>query len=140
MHKEQGFTLIELMVVVIVIGILAAIAFPSYQEHVRRAACEDGKGVLLGAANVMERFRAQSNTYSTATSADLGVYQASPVDGGRKNFSIALSNQSDTGYTLTASVTGNGVLAGMGTLVLNSSGAKSGTGALANAWNTCGGL
>ncbi len=140
MHKEQGFTLIELMIVVIVISILSAIAFPSYQSYVRRSACEDGKGVLQGAANVMERYRAQHNTYSSAQATDLGVYQAAPVDGTKKNFTIALSGLSDTGYTLTASATATGVLKGKGTLTLNSSGAHSGTGELTNAWGSCSGI
>jgi type IV pilus assembly protein PilE len=140
MHKEQGFTLIELMIVVVVISILSAIAFPSYQSYVRRGACEDGKGVLTGAANVMERYRAQHNTYSSAGATDLGVYQSAPIDGTKKNFTIALSGLSDTGYTLTASVTATGVLAGKGTLILNSSGARSGTGALAGAWGSCSGI
>ncbi|MDF3867488.1 type IV pilin protein [Pseudomonas denitrificans (nom. rej.)] len=138
MHKEQGFTLIELMTVVLVIGILASIAYPSYQGHIRRGACEDGKGVLMGAANVMERYRAQHNTYSTATSDDLGAYQAAPIDGNRKNFAITLSNQTDTGYILTA--TAEGVLANRGTLTVNSSGAKGGSGDLAGAWGSCSGI
>lgn len=140
MYKEQGFTLVELMIVVVVISILSAIAFPSYQSYVRRGACEDGKGVLTGAANVMERYRAQHNTYSSAGATDLGVYQSAPIDGTKKNFTIALSGLSDTGYTLTASVTATGVLAGKGTLTLNSSGARSGTGALAGAWGSCSGI
>jgi type IV pilus assembly protein PilE len=140
MQKEQGFTLIELMIVVVVISILAAIAFPSYQSYVRRGACEDGKGVLTGAANVMERYRAQHNTYSSAGAADLGAYQHAPIDGGRKNFDIALSNLTDTGYTLTATATAAGVLTSGDTLELNSSGARTGTGSLINAWDTCSNL
>ncbi|MBD9676893.1 prepilin-type N-terminal cleavage/methylation domain-containing protein [Pseudomonas sp. PDM18] len=140
MHKEQGFTLVELMIVVIVVGVLTAIAFPSYQAHIRRGACEDGKGVLLGAANVMERYRAQNNTYSSATAADLGAYQHAPIDGSRKNFDIALSDLTDTGYTLTATATADGVLTSGDELELNSSGARIGTGTLINAWNTCSNL
>ena len=140
MHKEQGFTLIELMIVVVVISILSAIAFPSYQSYVRRGACEDGKGVLQGAANVLERYRAQHNTYSSAKASDLVVYQSAPVDGTQSYFSIALSGLSDTGYSLTATVTATGVLAGTGTLTLNSTGARSGTGALAGAWGSCSGI
>lgn len=53
--SKQGFTLLELMIVVAVIGILSAIAFPSYQEHVRRAKRAEGKSALLKAAQLQER-------------------------------------------------------------------------------------
>lgn len=132
---EQGFTLIELMIAIIVVGILAAIALPSYQGHVRKSACEDTKAVITGAANVMERIKAQSNTYSGA---DLGAYVKAPVDGGNKHADIAITASTSSSYTLTA--TGAGLLAGKGTLTLTSTGARSGTGALANAWVSCNGI
>ncbi len=136
MNEQQirGFTLIELMIVVAVIGILSAIALPSYQGYVRRTACEDAKGVLVGAGNFMERFRTQNS--STYTGAVLGSYAKSPVDGAAI-FNIAVAIPTATTYTLTATPVAGGVMAGTGTLTLAHTGAKGGTGALANGWNNC---
>jgi len=52
---NSGFTLIEVMVVVAIVGILAAIAYPSYQEHVRRANRAEARGILLEMAQLLER-------------------------------------------------------------------------------------
>src|SRR5437868_7019148 len=53
--RTQGFTLLELMIAVVVIGLLSAIAFPSYQEQVRRGKRAEGKSALLKAAQLQER-------------------------------------------------------------------------------------
>lgn len=139
-RKHSGFTLIEMMIVIALIGILAAIAIPSYQGYLRKAACEDAKATMVGAANLMERFRAQNNTYATATQATLGAYAQSPVDGNSKQTDIAIINPTATGYSLTATPIATGRLNGLGTLTLSSAGVRGGTGALANAWGTCSGI
>ena len=56
MFTTKGFSLIELMIAVAIVGILAGIAYPSYQESVRDSRRADAKGALLGFANSMERF------------------------------------------------------------------------------------
>lgn len=139
-RKHSGFTLVELMIVVVVLGILAAIAIPNYQAYLRRTACEDAKATMVGAANLMERFRAQNNTYATATQATLGSYAQSPVDGNVKQTDIALSNQTATAYLLTATPIASGRLNGLGTLTLSSAGVRGGAGTLANAWASCSGI
>lgn len=67
MHKRviSGFTLIELMIVVAVIGILAAIAYPSYQDSVLKSRRSDAKAKLLEVAQRQERFFTEQNTYTT---------------------------------------------------------------------------
>lgn len=63
--KSKGVTLIELMIVVVIIGVLAAIAYPSYQEQTRKARRSDGKNSLTEVANRLEKFYAHCNTYTT---------------------------------------------------------------------------
>lgn len=62
--KIHGFTLIEVMIVVAIVGILAAIAIPSYTESVRRGARADARASILTVMQQQERFFTQNNTYA----------------------------------------------------------------------------
>ena len=66
LKSQKAFTLIELMVVVAIIGIMAGIAYPNYQDSVTRSRRADAKGVLLNFANAMERYFTENNTYCDA--------------------------------------------------------------------------
>lgn len=127
----QGFTLVEVMIAVAIIAILSAIAYPSYTRYVQRAACEDAKGTVTGAASLMERFRAQNNTYLNGDTST-GFYTQSPVSG-KQQYSISAEATATT-YTITASPTGT--QAGPGTLTLDNTGTRGGT--MAAAWANCG--
>ena len=64
---NKGFTLIELVIAMAIIGILASIAYPSYLDYITRARRQDGQTALLELANQMEQYYANNNTYQTAT-------------------------------------------------------------------------
>lgn len=70
-HKNQGFTLIELMIVVAVVGILSAIAYPSYTEYVRRGHRADARAGLLQAQLWLERAATATGAYPTTLPAAL---------------------------------------------------------------------
>ena len=98
-HSSRGFTLIEMMIVVAIIGILAAIAYPSYDEYVKRGNRTEGQAFLSDVAARQERYFSQNNAYITdvANIAKLGVTANSPTG----KYSIVLAGGGG-GYTLTA--------------------------------------
>jgi len=63
----RGFTLIELMIALVVAGLLAAIAYPGYQQYVQRGRRADAKGSLVEMAQFMERYYSENNSYASAS-------------------------------------------------------------------------
>ncbi|PAV48170.1 pilus assembly protein PilE [Pseudomonas sp. HAR-UPW-AIA-41] len=125
-----GFTLIELMIVVAIIGIISAIAYPSYQEYVLRGNRSEGQAFLNDAAARQERYYAQNNTYAD-TAAKLGYANNNSSS---SKYTLAISNVSATTYTLTATPAQTD--SKCGNLTLNQAGTKgeSGSGTLADCW------
>ena len=98
----RGFTLIELMIVVAIVGILAAIAYPSYQDYVRRAARADAQADMLELAQWMERRFTTANSYAFVNA----PFDQSPRTGApRYGIAIAVS-ANGLEYTITATPAG----------------------------------
>jgi len=115
MKKQQlGFTLIELMITVAIIGILASIAYPSYQDSVLKSRRADAKGALLGFANAMERHFTETNTYVGAPAATNTDY-----------YTLAIDSATATAYGLSATPIGGQASDSCGMLKINQTNVKS---------------
>lgn len=138
-HKQRGFTLIEVMIVVSIIGILLAIALPSYQDSVRKTRRSDAIASLMEISARQERFYAQNTTYTIILDEGTGLNYGSTVSPeGFYNLRSAscASATIATCYVLSAAPTGAQLKdTQCGTFSLNSTGQKTATGSLgAKCW------
>lgn len=119
-NKCRGFTLLELVITVAIIGILASVAYPSYVQHVRTAQCADGMDSLLSLAGRMEEFYLNNDDYTAAgvNAAGTGTVGSNQTSEGL--YTLAITNATPFLYTLTA--TPVNATAGLSTLTLNSLG------------------
>jgi type IV pilus assembly protein PilE len=104
-HKQRGVTLIELVVVIMIVGILAAVAVPSYRNYVVRSQRADAKDALLALASQQEKYYLQCNAYAdtiaNAPSCDDGELQgADASENGWYDLTIVAADA--TGFTLEA--------------------------------------
>jgi type IV pilus assembly protein PilE len=135
--RTQGFTLIELMIVIAIIGIVAAIAVPSYNAQMQKTRRADAKSCLVDAAQRQEDFYYTNNVY-TATLTNLGFAAGTVNCGDDANYTLAVTiNGTGSTYLLTATranaQTGDTLC---GNFTLSSTGVKGETGTLtaADCW------
>ena len=127
--KQDGFTLLELMIVVVIVGLLASVAYPSFRDQARRSARSDATTALSSAIARQEQYFADNKSY-TATLADLDM--TALTENGYYQIQV---DAATTGCPLTRCFAMRAVPQGgqaedtaCGSLTINSSGEKSATG------------
>ncbi len=145
--RTKGFTLMELMIVVAIVALLAAIAYPSYQESVHKSRRGVGQGALIGLASAMQRFYTEGapSTYVGVAASgppgppDSALYpSAAPLDGAVKDYNLRIFSADATTFVVIATPRDNHVGDKCGTLVLASSGQRGITGGASGVtWQDC---
>ena len=125
--KDRGFTMIELLIVVAIVGILMAVAYPAYRDYVYKTRRADAHLALLTASQEMERCRSQSFTYASCTLTS----STSP-----ENYYDLTLTSANGSFTITA--TAKGIQADdseCATLTYNHRGQQDSTGGGSDCWN-----
>ncbi len=137
-RTTRGFSLIELMITIAIVGILASIALPSYVGYLARGKRAEAKQALLENALFLETHYTTRGFYSTArdnnTAPTLPVTQV--PQSGNANYTLSAS-VSNTGYTLTATAVNSMASDECGNFTLNQTGTQGVSGSLgvADCWN-----
>ena len=130
-NRQRGITLIELLTVVTIVGILAAIVIPSYQESVRKAHRADGQAVMLELAQFMERFYTENGRYDQNRAGDAladvlagSQLLRAPKNGGDIYYNLSVGDLTQRTFTITATRTGAQTGDKCGNLTLTQAGEK----------------
>jgi len=141
---QRGFNLIELMIVVAIVGIIAAFAYPSYQQQLQDTRRADCTGAMVGLGNAMERFYSVNGSYLGAatgganTGAPAIFSTTCPIDGNNATYNITIQAAAASTYLLNAAPTGVQTGDKCGTLSFSNTGVKGVVGASAGvSWQDC---
>lgn len=129
MQSAKGFTLVELLVVVVIIGILTRVAYSSYQDSMQKSRRADAKSVLLQNVQFMERTNTLNNTYKPNGANPTLPFTQSPINGTPKYYNLSITASTASTFTLSAVPIAGTPQAGdvCGTLTIDHTGAKTPT-------------
>ncbi len=128
-NKNRGFTLVELLIVIAIMGILASVGYPAYTSHIKKGNRADGIDSLVSLAGYMEEYYMNNDTYVNAANA---MPSTNSSDG---LYSLAITSADGFKYTLTATTVPVGADPECGNLILTSLGEKkTSAGTAANCW------
>lgn len=126
-RDTRGFTLVELMITVAIIGILSAIAYPSYTEYVKRTHRAEAQEILLENAQILERNFTAVNRYDDTKSDGSGgepvLIDQSPK-AGTSRYAITASTLDQFSYELSATPEGSMTSDACGVMTLTNTGEK----------------
>ncbi|MBC7711515.1 MAG: type IV pilin protein [Rhizobacter sp.] len=122
---NRGFTLIEVMIVVAIVAILAAIALPSYQQQIIKSNRAAAKGQMLDIANREQQYLLANRAYAAKTQLETGGYALPTEVSARYSYDVTVGTASAPSYLIT--FTAIGAQATDGALTLDSQGVKSPT-------------
>lgn len=124
--NPRGFTLVELMVVVAIVAILAAIAIPSYGRYTYRARRTEGQALLMHIANAQERYYAVHNRYGDLAAIGYSSSATAMSESGHYQAQVTVQDTNGTGQAYVAMANGQGVQAGdaCGALSIDNTGTR----------------
>ena len=131
-NKYKGFTLVELMIVIAIIGILAAVGYPAYTNAVKKGNRADAIDSLMSLANRMEEYYMNNDTYVGATINAAGTGTVGSNQSSDDLYTLSITSATAYAYTLTA--TPKSADTECGNLILNSLGQKTDSKGKGNCW------
>lgn len=130
-NRMQGFTLIEVLIAIVIVGILAALALPSYNNQVAKSRRSDCMGVMMSFAQAMEKYNAINYTYQGAADGEKNTGKPAstlfpdqcPMEG-NAFYDLTISAASVSDFTLTATPVAGTSQADDGVITINSLGQR----------------